>query len=209
MLSKLPETRGEQKLLIAFEGIDGSGKTTLIREVIKRLQSKPRKYKCQTYRGLAYLEDVIKEVYGNWPSHPLMPEIMGCLFTADRMLIQTQLQEWSKSYDIIIADRYILSTLAYQGAMGGNIEYLRRLQSMVLKPSLTFFLDVDPETALERRKIRGEEDGVFEQEDFQRKVYEQYKLLCAHEVNLYQVENENLKKQVRYVTNVITRKLEG
>lgn len=120
-----------------------------------------------------------------WPS--LTPEAELLLFMASRVQLVKDVMIPSLSKDrVIICDRFIHSTLAYQGyGRGIDLQLIARLNSFCtkgIKPDLVIFMDVDIEMGL-KRKMRGNEVSRFEEEDlsFHKKVREGYKRLYEEE----------------------------
>ena len=75
---------------------------------------------------------------------------------------------------IVISDRHMLSTLAYQSSQGGEMETLLKMHRGLLKPDLTILLRLPVEIALQRQGKRGDDTEYFEKENFLRKVAENY-----------------------------------
>ncbi|HIP25637.1 MAG TPA: dTMP kinase, partial [Archaeoglobus profundus] len=91
-------------------------------------------------------------------------------------------REWNVKYNIIpalksgkivILDRYYYSTIAYQSARGIDLKLIKKLNERFPKPDLVIILDISPETALKRIKVRGEPDK-FEKIEFLKKVRENF-----------------------------------
>ena len=72
----------------------------------------------------------------------------------------------------MVSERYLHSSIAYQGAGGVNVDWIRALNHYTLKPDLVVFLDIEPETALER--LRGRRLTAYEDYETQRRVREMY-----------------------------------
>jgi dTMP kinase len=168
-------------MFIVFEGIDGAGKTTLSRELYKFLIRKGIKavWTREPYDG---------GIRNLLLSRELSPWEETFLFLTDRGLhvrnfIMPHLQE---GYTVI-ADRFYLSTLAYQGfGRGLDLELLKRLNGEVtrgIKPDITFLIDLPVELALKRLQNRGGNRDRFEREDFLRKVREGFLKLAEEEPN--------------------------
>lgn len=108
---------------------------------------------------------------------------------------------------LVISDRYVLSSLVYQGsARGLGVEKVKTINEFAtddLSPDYTFFLDVDPITVLERKKVSSKADRFEEEKNnFHKKVYEGYKNLIKGDKyividasrNIEEVANETLEK---------------
>ena len=103
------------------------------------------------------------------------PQTMALLFTADRQDHNARMDEWFKTHDVIVTDRYSLSTALYQGyAMAGEgfryddmQHWISRLTSMCREPGLTVILDVPPHVAQERMSQRELPLDQFERKEQQ------------------------------------------
>ena len=91
--------------------------------------------------------------------------------------IETEIKEWLEEGHIVLCDRYVDSTYAYQsvqleGQMEDPLEWLRQLSNFVIKPDRTFLFDIDPEEAISR--IKGRKTTRFENAEFLKKVRKRY-----------------------------------
>jgi len=166
-------------MFIVFEGIDGSGKTTLScllhKELIKRNISTV--WTCEPF--LNGIRELLK-------SGGLDPWGESFLFLADRREhVLKFIKPNLKLGNWVISDRYYLSTLAYQGyGRGLPIEKLKRLNKMVIEniePDLWVYVDVPVEVALERLKKRSRDH--FEEEEFLKRVKEGFEELFKGRLN--------------------------
>lgn len=73
--------------------------------------------------------------------------------------------------ELVISDRYLYSSLAYQGAAGVDLNWIRQINKHAMKPDLAVFIDVHPETVVQRLKPR---KSVMENLETQRRVREVY-----------------------------------
>jgi len=155
-------------VFIAVEGIDGSGKTTVIAEVAKAL---PRVYITREPSG-GPIGRLLKE----WALRggTADPHVDALLFAADRVEhYKREIEPRLREGYIVITERYVESSIAYQGAAGVPIEYILYINSVVPRPHLTIILDVDPAEAVKRIKAR-ERLEKFEDVEFLRRVREIY-----------------------------------
>ena len=156
-------------MLIAVEGIDGSGKTTVVRFLIEELRKRG-------YDVVAFKEPTDSE-YGRrirqiLKERKVSPEEELKLFIKDREFnVRNNILPALKSGKIVIMDRYYYSTIAYQGALGLDVEMIRKLNEQFPKPDLVIILDVSPETALKRIKAKRRPDR-FKDLEYLRKVRE-------------------------------------
>jgi dTMP kinase len=75
------------------------------------------------------------------------------LFAADRVdHVQTEVEPLLKQGKIVVCDRYLFSSLAYQGAAGLDLHWMDCINKFALKPDLTLFLDISPDMAIGRLK---------------------------------------------------------
>ncbi len=160
-------------LLIVFEGIDGSGKTTLAKLLTDRLAAKGHNV-LFTYEPTSgrWGTELRKSFTAN---QRLGPEKELDLFLRDRkehveQVIRPKLE---KGY-IIICDRYYYSTMAYQGARGMDPSLIEKSnEAFAPKPDILFLLKINPENALKRiQQRRKEVPNNFEKLDYLQKVDE-------------------------------------
>jgi dTMP kinase len=163
---------------IVFEGTEGSGKTIQATKLERWLSKEgfPAVFTREPTRfpiGNLINQILEKEVFIADVALPL-------LFAADRAnhTIRYIIPEIKKG-SVVICDRYIFSSLAYQSSgMKTAIEkkWLKEINKYVLKPDLTFFLDIDPEIGLKRiKKWRHNHDNkFFEDLETQRRIRKAY-----------------------------------
>ncbi len=143
-------------MLITFEGIDGSGKTTQSRRLFNYLKEKGLPVHLFREPGGTQLAESLRKI--------LLEEELDergelLLFEAARAdLCSKKLRPLLDAGEVVILDRFTDSTLAYQGyGRGIDIELVRTLNTFStfgLRPDVTFLLDIDVETALERVRER-------------------------------------------------------
>ncbi len=160
---------------VVLEGIDGSGKTTQAKRLVKRL----------TEKGFDAV--LLKEPSeGPWGRRlkkkarhqdGLTPEQEFDLFQKDREEnVELNIKPTLKKNKIVILDRYYFSTMAYQGAKGIDIKEIKdRNDKIAVPPDMVIILDVSAETGLNRIKERKKRDRLFEREGYLRKVREIFK----------------------------------
>ncbi len=155
-------------MFIVFEGIDGSGKSSVITRLKAHLEGSGRKVMVTAEPTQGAVGKFVAE------TDDLNPEAEALLFTADRAVHTEQIREWMKEGYDVLCDRYFASTLAYQSAAGMDIGWLKSINSKVIvQPDITILMDIDPEVSLKRVSQRGEMSR-FEKLDYLRKVREAY-----------------------------------
>lgn len=170
-------------MFITFEGIDGCGKTTQIRlisDFIKNL-----KYGIILVRepGSTPISEKIRELLLE-KDNVMSPEAEAYLYAASRAeLVKKVIRPALKEGNIVICDRFLDSSLVYQGiGRGLGLQAVYELNVMAvgeLKPDLTVLLDIDPIVA--RSRLKGRDRLENEQLDFYNKVREGYLYLARRE----------------------------
>ncbi len=180
----------EKGLFITFEGCDGCGKTTQLELLAQYLQE--HGYSVLTTRepGAKGLGTKLREILLNYDGE-VSSNCESFLFLADRAQhIDTIVKPAINAGKIVLCDRHIDSTIAYQGYGRGidheHLAYLNDLATSGLKPDLTLLFDVDTETSMQRvgkNKDRMESAGI----EFQEKVRRGYLELAKSEPNRIKV----------------------
>ncbi len=182
-------TRG---VFISLEGIDGSGKTC-VKDIILRQLAGWEVLNIREPGGTATSEK-IRAILLDCQNEGIKPLTEAFLYAAARaQLVEEVIRPALAAGKVIIADRFLDSTIAYQGYGRGldrqMLTELNRLCTSGLKPDLTLLLDVDPEEGLRRRG--GELPDRLEKEglDFQRRVREGYLQIARAEPERMRVIN--------------------
>jgi dTMP kinase len=165
-----------------FEGIDGSGTTTQLRLLAARFAETrfpasplPPFYGTFEPTG-GPVGRLIRSVLGG--EIPLEPATVARLFAADRnehLYGKDGIAGRCERGELVVSDRYLISSLVYQGITCGE-ELPRRLNADFPLPELIIFFDLDPQIAGERLKTRAGRD-IYEYLEFQTKVRERYRAL--------------------------------
>lgn len=147
--------------ILVLEGLDFSGKTSQVQFMVDYLTE--RGFKVITFREPGGTE-VGEEIRTILKTKEMDPMTELTLFTAARLeLITKKIQPLIKQGYVIILDRFIDSTYAYQGSGRGllhSVMYLERLITEMVKPDIVFYLDVDLRVAADRAKNRGPMDRL-------------------------------------------------
>jgi dTMP kinase len=155
---------------ICIEGLDGSGKTTQAKLLTEKLRkSHSAVYTAEPSRGK--IGTFIRErcLYGE---KRLSSVIEALLFAADRIEhVETEVLPALHQGKLVISDRYLYSSLAYQGAAGLNVEWIEKINEHALKPDLAVFIDVDLKTVMNRLKSK---KSVMENMETLQKVRDVY-----------------------------------
>jgi dTMP kinase len=160
------EKLSKKGAFICIEGLDGCGKTTQAKLLTKKLRkSHNAVYTAEPSRGK--IGTYIRErcLYGE---KRLSSVIEALLFAADRIEhVENEVLPALNQGKLVISDRYLYSSLAYQGAAGLSLEWIEKINEHALKPDLAIFIDVDPKTAMRRLKLK---KSVMENMETQQKV---------------------------------------
>jgi dTMP kinase len=177
--------------LITIEGLDGAGKTTLaqglIRELSARMGSDARAPELLREPGGVELSERIRELVKD-PSMKVGARAEALLYAAARaQLVEELLTPLLTAGTTVVLDRFVDSSLAYQGAARGlGIEAVRAINALAtggLTPDRTLLLRVSPGTGRERQSERGREPDRLEREneDFFAAIASAYDALAAAE----------------------------
>ena len=157
---------------IVFEGIDGSGKSSVAKAIAGKLEDtvlteEPTK---------TWLGEAVRRSHAEKTD----PFTEAFLFLADRAAHTEAIRRWMADGKTVVCDRYFHSTVAYQGAaLEGKVDYdpfdwlLDANLKISMQPDIVFLFKVDPETALQRVNARGSL-SKFEKLDFLRRVASNY-----------------------------------
>ncbi len=146
-------------MLITFEGVEGSGKSTQIYFLVKWLNKQGFPNLKTKEPGGTYIGSKIRSILLNLKNNKIYPltELMLCL--ADRIQHIEEIVNFSLCNGfVIICDRYFDSTLVYQGiARGLDLSLIWKLHLLLCNniiPDLTLLLDIDPKISLTRTRKR-------------------------------------------------------
>ena len=139
-------------LLIAFEGLDQSGKQTqaeLLRDRLKQGGRKARLVSFPDY-GTSIGEELARALQGE---RDYGADVMQLLYVANRYERAPDLQRWLDGGLILVSDRYTASSIAYGEAQGLDAAWLTDMQKFLPPATLTILLDIAPETAVKRKSV--------------------------------------------------------
>jgi dTMP kinase len=143
----------KQKLkgkFICIEGIDGSGKTTQAKRLVKNLRSRGYSAVYTTEPSDGKIGTLIRSYVLSRESR-VPTALEALLFAADRVdHVQADVEPLLKQGKIVVCDRYVCSSLAYQGAARLDLDWMDCVNRFAMKPDLTLFLDVSPKLGLNR-----------------------------------------------------------
>ena len=180
-------------MFITLEGPEGSGKSTQIKRLAKRLEDLGYPVITTREPGGTSIGDQIRHVLVRMENKELHPRTEILLFLAARaQLVEQLIKPALQDGKIILCDRYGDSTLAYQGyGHGLDLEKLRQMLDFAtdhLKPDLTILLDLDVKMGLMRKKAEDEWNRLYAYEVlFHERVREGYQKLASEEPERWRI----------------------
>jgi dTMP kinase len=140
-------------LLIAFEGLDQSGKETQAHRLARRLEALGHCVRLASFPD--YTTPIGREIgRALQGEHEYAADVMQLLYIANRYERKPELAAWLSAGDIVLCDRYVASSVAYGETQGLDAAWLSDTQRHLPQPDLTILLDIAPDTAV-RRKAAG------------------------------------------------------
>jgi dTMP kinase len=180
-------------MFISLEGPEGSGKTSQLPILAEYLRQHGFNVLTTREPGGTSISEQIRTVLHTLENKEMNPRTEILLFQASRaQLVEQVIKPHLKEGGVVLSDRYADSTLAYQGyGHQIDIESLRVLVTFAtggLKPDLTILLDVDVETGLRRKELKGEWNRLDAYDlEFHRRVHQGYIQLVQAEPERWEV----------------------
>ncbi len=137
--------------LIAFEGLDQSGKQTQAERLLAAFRAAGRTAEFLTFPEYttAIGEEIGRALKGQ---RDYQPDTLQLLYVANRFEFRTRIMEWLASGTMVVCDRYLASSIAYGEAQGVDTGWLTAIQQPLPQPSLTLFMDMSPSVSLTRKQ---------------------------------------------------------
>ncbi len=198
----------EQKkagVFICIEGVDGCGKTTQAKILVRNLRRRGFDAVYTTEPSAGKVGTLIKR-FVLARQRRVSTALEALLFAADRVDhvqgVVKPLMKWGK---VVVCDRYVYSSLAYQGAAGLDLEWIDCINQFALKPDLALFLDVAPERVVGRLKRK---KSVMETMRNLKKVREVY-LKLAQQQRLIALDGKQPIQEIsKSILSIVLEKLE-
>jgi len=161
----------QKGIFVCIEGLDGSGKTTHAYRLVRNLQKKgfDAVYTTEPSRGELgkFIRGTILEGKKRVPG-----VVEAVLFAVDRVEhLEKHVKPALKEGKIVVSDRCVYSSLAYQGAAGLDLEWIEEINRFALPADLAIYIDVPPEVVVKRIRRK---KSVMERLETQRRVKEVY-----------------------------------
>ena len=191
----------EKGAFICIEGLDGCGKTTQAKLLVKKMRkSHNAVYTAEPSRGKigAFIRKSC--LYGE---KRLSSVVEALLFAADRLEhVENEVLPALNQGRLVVSDRYIYSSIAYQGAAGLSLKWIEKINEHALRPDFAIFIDVDPKIVMQRLKLN---KSVMENLATQRKVREVY-LKYVAKGELTRIDGDKPRKEVAEALSAVVLK---
>ncbi|EMY35512.1 thymidylate kinase [Arthrobacter crystallopoietes BAB-32] len=211
--ARVPEAVGPGGLFIAFEGGDGAGKSTQAAAVQAALESLGRTVLRTREPGGTPVGEKLRALVLEHGHGEIDARTEALIFAASRAAhVQQVIVPALERGEIVLCDRFIDSSVAYQGAGRGlGIDAVRDLNLWAtgeVLPDLTVLLDVDPEQGRDRRAANGEEDRLeSEPDDFHGRIRAAFQELAAARPDHYLVLDGRQERSA--LTKAIVARIAG
>jgi dTMP kinase len=138
-------------LLLAFEGLDQSGKQTQAEQLRDRLEAQGRTVQFLSFPNYDTVigGEIDRALHGE---RPYTPDVMQLLYVANRYEFKQQILDAIAAGRIIVCDRYVASSVAYGEAQGLDPDWLVTIQQYLPQPDVTILLDIRPEVSVRRKQ---------------------------------------------------------
>ena len=163
-------------MFIAVEGIDGSGKTTTIKEIKRFLESKGRAVYLTSEPTTLATGRIVRNFLGETNSDtPLIHEMLALAFAADRLNhLREEIWPALKKKQTVITDRYFFSSIAYQ-SLSVSYEWVKGINRFATLPDVLVFIDVKVDKAVERlTKFRASTE-IYEKRELLTRIDRNYR----------------------------------
>ena len=191
-------------MLICIEGIDASGKTTQAKLLVKNLNERGYEavYTSEPTKG--FFGQILRQkiLYGN-ERVPAVVEAL--LFALDRLEhVEKEIKPALEKEKIVVSDRYLYSSIAYQGAAGLDPAWIEEINRWAIKPDLAIYLDVPAEVVIKRLKRKR---SVMETLENQRRVRKAYLRLVKEGMLLLVDGNRPIEEIEREILEIVMKRL--
>lgn len=194
--------------LIVIEGLEGAGKSTAVASIVRLLKESGIETITTREPGGTEIGEQLRTIIKN-PQYKNSLDDKSellLLYTARIQLLEEIIKPALQKGCWVIADRFELSTMAYQGGGRGlNQNMINQLSTFCLngfKPDLTLYLNISPEQGMARAQLRGHSDRIEQQAiDFFHKVHQTYMTCIKNQPNIVLIDATrpllNVQEQIR------------
>jgi len=208
----------DRNRFISFEGIDYSGKSTQVALLKDFLNRKGLEVYVLREPGGTHLSEQIREILLDKVYSNMTPVAELLLYSAARnQLLEERILPLLEKGFIILADRYVDSTTAYQGYGRmldlEDVEHINHAATRGIMPGITIYMEVSPAIAADRLKKSNKTADRLEGQgiDFYTRVFEGYKQICnKNKARWYKIDGTQPKKWVHQeIVKIIREKITG
>lgn len=199
-------------ILIALEGPDGSGKSTQIKMLAKYLEEKGHKVLVTREPGGTKISEKIRKIILDNDNKEMCSISEALLYAASRaQLVEEVLKPALDNGEIILCDRFVYSSIVYQGIARGigedKVKYINDIALNGMKPDLTIMINISYEEGLNRKMNQKKLDRLENcGDDFHKKVYDGYQHLSKTTENIVIVDgNRDLEVVYNEIVNEIEK----
>lgn len=169
---------------IVLEGIDGSGTTTQVSQLAENLRLRGHRVRTTFEPSPGRIGRQIRQLLAV-RADPVDPGALALLFAADRLdHNHTVVLPALRAGEVVISDRYLMSSLAYQG-LTHSVEWLQAINARATTPDLTILLEIPPLLGLrrvaQRRAGNGGSEEIFDVPETQRRLASAYQGLATRQ----------------------------
>ncbi len=198
----MPEQLGTA--FIVLEGGDGAGKTVQAKALCSALRREGYRIHPTAEPSRTTIGRLIRRSFLD--GEKISPEVEALLFAADRFLhLKSEIRPALAAGRIVVCDRYMYASLAYQGAQGVDLNWIREMNRFADKPDLAIYLDVSAETGLSRIRRKR---SVLEKLALQRRVREEYLRLVEEGELLLVDSNRPIEKVAEDIHTLVAGRLQ-
>ncbi|MEM3760089.1 MAG: dTMP kinase [Candidatus Bathyarchaeia archaeon] len=156
---------------ICVEGLDGCGKTTQTKLLVRKLRKVGYAAVYTAEPSSGKIGRFIRK-YCLHGEKRVSAIVEALLFAADRFEhVKDKIIPALNEGKVVVSDRYVYSSLAYQGAAGLDLKWIKEINQHAIRPDLAIFIDVEPDVAIKRLKSK---KSVMEDLETQKKVRSVY-----------------------------------
>ncbi|MCM8818988.1 MAG: dTMP kinase [Candidatus Omnitrophica bacterium] len=195
-------------IIVSFEGIDGCGKTTLVKMFYKYLIKNGLNPVVLHEPGDTIVGEKIRKILLGAKYEKIDKFCEFFLYLASRsQLIEKKIKKHRKEGRIIILDRYIDSTYAYQGyGRGISLKFINDIHKVLIgknyEPNITFLIDEKPENLIKILKKKKKDRIEKESIEFQKKVRKGYLLLAERNKRIKVVKRKDKEKTFKEIIEI-------
>ncbi|MDY6064732.1 MAG: dTMP kinase [Finegoldia sp.] len=181
-------------MFITFEGPDGSGKSTILKKVYDTLKAENIPVVKTREPGGTEISEKIRDIILDNSNIALSARAEALLYAASRaQLVDEFIRPNLEKGNIVLSDRFLLSSLAYQGyGRSLGVDKIRTINEFAvseIKADIVLFFNISPDLTLERKAKEFKLDRLEEEDsDFHKRVYNGYMDLSKSEDNIYIID---------------------